>query len=325
MQVYVYHRYGPPEVLQREERETPVPENDQVLIRVHAAGVNAYDWRLVSATPFLVRTSGLGVFRPKTGLVGADIAGRIEAVGDKVTRFRVGDAVFGALTRTGNGGFANYALAGEPYLTHIPDGVSFEEAAAVPMAALTALQGLRDAGNLQAGQKVAINGSSGGVGTYAVQFAKVLGGHVTAVCSAKKADLARSLGADWIVDYTEEDFTAGSERYDLILGVNGYHHLRHYRRALTPNGTYVMAGGTTRQILQGAFRGSLMSRRSTQTLRTVEEEPNASDLEIVAGMMKAGKVRSVIDRTYPFDQVPAAVRYVSEGHAAGKVVVKVAG
>lgn len=322
MKAYVYERYGSPEVLKLQDVSKPVPGDGEVLVKIHATSVNAYDWHLMRADPFLVRIGGNGFFRPKVKMLAADIAGRVEAVGPGASDFEVGDAVFGSVSATGNGGFAEYVCAGADYVAPMPEGASFEEAAAVPMAGLTALQGLRDAGKLEPGQKVAINGASGGVGTFAVQIAKALGAEVTAVCSTKKMDLARSLGADHVVDYTQKDFTANGSRYDLILGVNGFQPLRSYRRALSETGIYMMAGGSNRQIFQGALLARLMSR-GRQRMGIVQEHPNRADLVTMKELMEAGKVRSVIDRTYSFEELPQAVRYLEEGHAAGKVVVTV--
>jgi NADPH:quinone reductase-like Zn-dependent oxidoreductase len=323
MKAFTFYKYGGPDVLGVEELPTPAPAAHEVLIRVRAAGVNAYDWRLMSANPFLVRISGMGLFRPKNPLLGADVAGIVESVGPGVTHFVPGDAVFGSVSPTGNGGFAEYVCANEAYLAPMPANASFEEAAAIPMAALTALQGLRDAGKLESGQHVAINGASGGVGSFAVQIAHALGAELTAVCSTAKADLVRSLGADHVVDYTTTDFTEGSPGYDLILAVNGFHPIKHYRRALAPTGTYVMAGGSTRQIMQALMHGSRLSEKGGRTLTRVDEHPNSEDLIVMEDLVEAGKVRSVIDRAYPFDSVPEAIGHVMAGHAAGKVVVSV--
>ena len=323
MKGFIYKKYGPPDVLKLTELDKPSPAEGQVLIKVKAAAVNAYDWRLVSATPFLVRIGGIGFFRPKhtKRQVGADVAGIIEEVGPGVESFAVGDKVFGALSPTGNGGFAEYARAATKYLAHMPKNASFEEAAGLPMAAMTALQGLRDEANVRTGEDVAISGASGGVGHYAVQIAKALGARVTAVCSGAKAQLAESLGADRVIDYKKEDFTANGHKYDVIVGVNGYHHLNDYRRALKANGRYVMAGGNTKQLLQGTMRAKGISKRSTQTLTLVREKPNAKDLEYLAELFEQGKLKTVIDRRFPLEETPQAVALVAEGHVAGKVVV----
>lgn len=323
MRAYVYERYGPPDVLELREVEKPRPTGEEVLVKIHAASVNAYDWHLMRADPFLVRIGGMGFFRPKNPRLGADIAGTVEAVGDGVTELAPGDEVFGSLSRTGNGGFAEFAVARAEYLAPLPEGLSFEEAAALPMAGNTALQGLRDVLKVGPGCHVAINGASGGVGTFAVQIAKALGAEVTAVCSTQKLEQARSLGSDHVIDYKERDFTAGTDRYDAIFGVNGYQSLRSYRRALKPNGTYAMAGGSTRQILQGAMRAPLMPKRNGKTMTSVSEKPNKRDLVALKELVESGAVRPVIDKVFPLERVPDAIRYLEEGHAAGKVVVTV--
>lgn len=323
MRIWKYHRYGSADVLRLEDEPTPQPSGTEVLVKVHAAGVNAYDWRLMRANPFLVRLA-MGFFRPKIGKLGADIAGVVEAVGPAVTKVSVGDAVYGDVAGKGNGGFAEYALSVEDRLAPIPEGLSFVEAAAMPMAGLTALQGVRDVGGIQAGQRVAINGASGGVGTFAVQIAKALGGEVTAVCSGGKAPLARSIGADHVIDYTSEDFTASGTRYDLIVAVNGFQPLRSYVRALESNGTFVMAGGKNRQIFQSLLLMPLMHRKDGPTLARVNEKPNREDYLALNELVAAGKLRPVIDTTYAFTDVPDAIRHVERGHAAGKVVVTVA-
>ncbi|MCX6142083.1 MAG: NAD(P)-dependent alcohol dehydrogenase, partial [Ignavibacteriales bacterium] len=243
MKAIVYTKYGSPDVLQLKDVEKPTPKDDEVLIKIDAASVNAYDWHFLTADIFLIRLMGGGLLKPKSTRLGADIAGRVEAVGKNVKEFQPDDEVFGMV----RGGFAEYTCALENALALKPSNLSFEEAAAVPMAAVTALQGLRDEGQIQAGQKVLINGASGGVGTFALQIAKSFGAEVTAVCSTKNVDQARSLGADHVLDYTKEDFTQSGQHYDLILAANGYHSLSAYKRALTPKGIYVMAGGSMAQ------------------------------------------------------------------------------
>lgn len=324
MKTYSYDRYGPVDVLELVEAATPVAGPGQVLVRVRAASVNAYDWRLITATPFLVRTGGLGFFRPKDGKVGADLAGVVESVGDGVTDFKEGDEVFGTVSSTGRGAFAEYALASPRFLAHKPGKVSFEEAAALPMAGTTALQALRNSGGLLSGERVAVNGASGGVGTYAVQIAKILGGRVTAVCSTGKVDLVGSLGADQVVDYTATDFTACAEAYDLVVGVNGFVPIRRYKGVLAPTGRYVMAGGNTKQIFQALLWAKLLSEKQGRRLLVCSAKTNRADMETLAAWMDEGRLRSVIDRSYAFDELPQAIRYVQDGHAAGKVVIRVA-
>ena len=274
MKAVVYTKYGSPDVLQIKDVEKPAPKDNEVLIKIHAASVNAYDWHFLTADIFLIRLMGGGLLKPKYTRLGADIAGRVEAVGKNVKQFQPGDEVYGMV----KGGFAEYACALEDALALKPSNLSFEEAAAVPMAAVTALQGLRDEGQIQAGQKVLINGASGGVGTFAVQIAKSFGAEVTAVCSTRNVDQARSLGADHVIDYTKEDFTKSGQQYDLILAANGYHPLSAYKRALTPKGIYVMAGGSKAQIFQAMLMGSWMSetRRQENGRRIGKTKPKRS-------------------------------------------------
>lgn len=248
MKAIVYEKYGSPDVLQMKDVATPVPNDDQVLIKIFAASVNAADWHLLTADIFLVRLMTGGLFKPKNKMLGGDIAGRIESIGKNVTQFKPGDEVFGDIL--GSGGFAEYACTRENSIAPKPANLSFEQAAAVPIAAMTALQGLRDEGKIQPGQKVLIQGASGGVGTFAVQIAKSFGAEVTAVTSPRNLEQARALGADHVIDYTQEDFTKSGQQYDLILAANGYHPLADYKRALTPQGIYVMAGGTAAQIFK---------------------------------------------------------------------------
>src|SRR3989440_8542698 len=242
MRAIVYHTYGSPDVLKLEEVQKPVPQDDEVLVKVHATSVNAGDWHLLRAKPFLMRLMGYGLLKPKHTILGSDIAGRVEAVGRNVTQFQSGDEVFGNTAKYGFGGFAEYVSVPEEALVLKPTTLSFEEAAAVPQAALTALQGLRDKGQIQKGQKVLIDGASGGVGTFAVQIAKAFGAEATAVCSTRNVDIARSIGADHVIDYTQEDFTQRGHRYDLIMGANAHHSIFDYRRALSRGGVYVVVG-----------------------------------------------------------------------------------
>ena len=320
MKAIVHTEYGSPDLLRFEDVEKPTPKDDEVLIKIHAASLNAYDWHLLTADIFPVRFA-TGLFKPKSTQIGADISGVIEAVGKNVKQFKAGDEVFGDLASSGGGGFAEYVTAPESYLALNPTNLSFEEAAAIPMAAITALQGLRDEGKIQSGQKVLINGASGGVGTFAVQIAKFYGTEVTAVCSTRNLELARSLGADHVIDYTQEDFTKSGLQYDLILAANGYHPLSAYKRALTPNGIYIMAGGTAKQIFSAMLLGSLMSIGGNKKMGGVSAKPNQSDLYFMKELIESGKVRSIIDKTYPFSDVAKALHYLGEGHAQGKVIV----
>jgi NADPH:quinone reductase-like Zn-dependent oxidoreductase len=321
MKAIVYTKYGPPDVLQLKEIERPAPKENEVLVKVHAASVNAYDWHLLTADIFLVRLMGGGLLKPKNTRLGADVAGRVEAVGRNVKQFRPGDEVFGDMAGHGNGSFAEYVSASESAFALKPANLSFDEAAAVPMAAVTALQGLRDEGQIQPGQKVLINGASGGVGTFAVQIAKSFGAEVTAVCSTRNLDQARSLGADHVIDYTKVDFTQSGRQYDLILAANGYHSLSAYKRALTSKGIYVMAGGSIAQIFEAMLLGSWMSQTGGKKMGGVSAKPNQEDLAFLKGLLEAGKVVPVIDRRYPLGEAAEALRYLGEGHARGKVVM----
>jgi len=271
--------------------------------------------------PFLLRLMGFGLLGPKNKVLGADIAGRVEAVGGSVRRLKPGDEVFGNLSACGWGGFAEYARAREDALVLKPASLSFEQAAAVPMAAVTALQGLRDQGRIQARQKVLINGASGGVGTFAVQIAKSFGAEVTAVCSTGKMDMVRSLGADHVIDYTQEDFTKNGRQYDLILAANGNRSISEYKRALSPAGTYVMIGGSDAQVFQGMLLGPMMSQTGGKRMLSTMSKPNQKDLAFIKELLESGKVKPVIDKTYALHEVPDALRYLERGHAIGKVVI----
>lgn len=319
MKAIILTQYGGPEHLQLAEVAIPQPKDDQVLVKVYAVSVNSADCRLLSG-PF-PRLLGFGLLRPNNKIMGADIAGIVEAVGKNVTKFKVGDELFGDIS-TAFGGFAEFACARESALVKKPVNLTFEQAAAVPMAAVTALQGLRK-GGIQSGQQVAIVGASGGVGTFAVQIAQALGAHVTAIASSTKIQLLRSLGVERVIDYTREDFTQTDHRYDLILAVNGYRPLAAYRRALKPQGTYVMAGGKGKQLTEAIVFGPLVSRRGGQTVTSFVASPSADDLAFVAGLLEAGRVVPVIERTYPLEETAEAVRYVGAGHAAGKVVISI--
>ncbi len=320
MKAMVYERYGPPEVLRLREVETPTPKDNEVLVKIHAASVNALDWHHLRGKPFLIRLMGAGLLKPKNKILGVDIAGQVETVGKDVTQFQPGDEVFGS---SSFGGFAEYACATENGLVLKPTGMTFEETAAVPAAAITALQGLRDRGQIQPGHKVLINGASGGVGTFAVQIARSFGAEVTAVCGTRNLETARSIGADHVIDYTQEDFTRSGQRYDLIFAVNGYNPITAYKRALNPGGTYVVAGGTGTQLAQAWFIGPLMFKFGSNKIKVYIAQPNRKDLVLIKELLEAGKVVPVIDRRYPLNEVPEAIRYLEEGHARGKVVINV--
>jgi len=303
-----------------EDVPTPVVGDRDVLVRVHAAACNAGDWHLLRGTPLPFRLIE-GLFKPKHSIIGTDIAGRVEAVGRAVTQFRVGDDVFGELARCGFGGYAEYVAAPETNLAPKPANVTVEEAAGLPTSGMTALQGLRK-GQIQAGQRVLINGASGGVGLLAVQIAKSFSTDVTAVCSARNVETMHAIGADHVVDYNREDFADGKNRYDLILAANGDRSIWDYKRALAPRGAYVMSGGSNRQLTQAMLLGPFLSWGG-QTFGNLLMTPNQRDLLFLKDLVEAGKVKPVIDRRFALADVPEAIRYVEAGHAGGKVVITV--
>jgi NADPH:quinone reductase-like Zn-dependent oxidoreductase len=319
MKAIVYHNYGSPDVLKCEEIEKPVPNDNEVLIKVRAAALNALDWRMMRGKPVFIRLMLGGLRKPKNTRPGVDVAGQVEAVGRNVTQFKPGDEVFGVC----KGACSEYVCTIEDKLALKPANISFEDAAAVPVAALTALQGLRDKGRIKPGQKVLVDGASGGVGTFAVQIAKSFGAEVTAACSTGKMDTARAIGADHCIDYTREDFTQSGQRYDLIIAANAHHSIFDYRRALGQNGIYVMAGGGWAQILQGMLLAPLLSLIGSKKMRFFMAKINQKDLVLLKDFLAAGKVVSVIDRLYPLSDVAEALRYLEEGHARGKVVITV--
>ena len=315
--------YGPPEVVKYGDLAKPAPADDEVLVRVRAASVNPLDWHYMEGIPYLVRIDG-GFGKPENPRLGVDFAGTVEAVGKDVRHFKPGDAVFGGKF----GAFAEYVTVREERaITPKPANVSFEQAASVPIAALTALQALRDKGHLQAGQKVLINGASGGVGTFAVQIAKAYGAEVTGVCSTKNVELVRSLGADHVVDYTREDFTKGAEHYDLIVDSVGTHSVSDYKRVMTPNGLYVMIGSATTGHwfgwLEIPLEAWILSPFMSQKFGMMLAELNKKDLTVLSDLMQSGKVTPVIDRTYKLGDAAEALRYLEKGHARGKVVLTV--
>lgn len=318
MKAIVYDRYGSPDVLRLAEIAEPEVGDDGVLVSVRAASVNSWDWDLVTGTPVAFRLWGL--FRPKHKVPGADIAGRVEAVGKNVTRFRPGDEVFGDLCQCGWGGFAEYARATEGALERKPAGMTFEQAAALPQAGAMALQGLRDEGAIRPAQKLLINGAGGGVGTFAIQIAKAFGAEVTGVDRAEKLETMTSVGADRVIDYTREDFTTKGETYDLILDAAAHRSMFDYARALSPGGTYVMLGGSVGRIAQLLVLGSWLSRGGQTRMRLMAAKANHG-LAVLGELFEAGKVRPVIDRCYPLAEVPDAFRYFGEGRVRGKVVI----
>jgi NADPH:quinone reductase-like Zn-dependent oxidoreductase len=323
MKAIVQDSYGSADALELRDIGQPEIAGDEVLVRVHAAGVDRGVWHLMTGLPYPIRMAGYGIRAPKTPVPGTDVAGVVAAVGREVTRFQAGDEVFG----TGQGTFAEYARAPESKLAPKPANLTFEQAAVVAVSGQTALQGLRDRGRVEPGQKVLITGASGGVGTFAVQLAKAFGAQVTGVCSTIKADLVRSIGADHVIDYTGEDFADGKQRYDLILDIGGNSSLSRLRRALAPTGTLVIAGGETGgRWLAGndrQLRALLLSRFVGQKLTTFISAQNHEDLIVLSKLIEAGKITPVIDRTYPLSEAPKAIRYLEQGHARGKIVITV--
>jgi NADPH:quinone reductase-like Zn-dependent oxidoreductase len=324
MKAIVQDTYGPADVLELRDIDKPGLKDDEVLVRVHAAGVDRGVWHLMTGLPYLVRVMGFGLRRPSVAVRGREVAGRVEAVGTAVTRFRAGDEVFGIC----EGSFAEYASAREEKLALKPKNVTFEQAAAAPISALAALQALRDKGNVQPGQKVLIIGAAGGVGAFAVQIAKAFGAHVTGVASTTKADTVRSIGGDEFIDYTREDFADGVRRYDLIVDTAGRRSLSHLRRALAPDGTLVIVGGEGGGRWLGGFdrqilRAPILSLFVSQTLRPLVSTENQEDLEVVRELIEAGKITPLVDRTYALSEVPRAIRDLEAGHARGKTVITV--
>jgi NADPH:quinone reductase-like Zn-dependent oxidoreductase len=327
MKAIVQDTYGAPEVLELRDIDRPVPADDEVLVRVHAAGLDRGVWHVMTGLPYLIRVvvPTLGLRRPKVPVRGMDVAGRVEAVGNDVTRFRPGDAVFGW---TGGGSYAEYASAPEDHFALKPANVTFEQAAAVPISGLAALQGLRDVGEVQPGQKVLIIGAAGGVGSFAVQLAKAFGAHVTGVASTAQVELVRSIGADDVVDYTRDDVTDGTRQWDLVLDTAGHRSLSRLRRALAPGGTLVIVGSEVRGRWMGGFdrnlRAVALSRLVGQRLRMLSSKPRQQDLQTLRELLEAGKLTPVVDRTYPLAEAPEAIRYLVEGHGGGgKIVITV--
>src|ERR671910_2991979 len=323
MKAIVQDEYGSPDVLEIRDIDIPEIEDDEVLVRVHAAGVGRDVWHVMAGLPYPIRLAGYGLRAPKNPVIGSDMAGVVEAIGNKVSTFQPGDEVFGI----GIGSYAEYARAPEDKLAPKPENLTFEQAAVVAIMGSTALQALRDQGKVRPGQEVLIIGVSGGVGTYAVQIAKAFGAHVTGVCSTKKVEMVRSIGADHVIDYTQEDFAEGDQRYDVILDIGGNSSLARLRSALTPEGTLVIVGGEGggRWLggLQRQLWATMLSPFVGQKLGTFVSTPNHEDLLVLGELIESGKVTPVIDRTYPLVEVPEAMRYLEEGHARGKVVISV--
>ena len=321
MKAIVYRKYGPPDVLELQEVDKPVVKDDEVLVRVCAASVNPLDWHYMRGKPYLVRAQA-GLLRPKRNTLGVDVAGMVEAVGKNVTQFQPGDEVFGG----SSGSFAEYVCAGESSFVLKPANLTFEQAAAVPIAAITALQALRDKGQIQPGHRVLINGASGGVGTFAVQIAKSFGAEVTGVCSTRNVDMVRSIGADQVIDYTRDDFTQSGQRYDLMLDTVGNRSLSECRRALVTRGFYVSVGapfGDWIGPLTHIFKILLVSLVVSQKMAPMLAKLGNKDLVFLKELIEAGKVTPIIDRRYKLSEAPEAIRYLEEGHAQGKIVITV--
>jgi NADPH:quinone reductase-like Zn-dependent oxidoreductase len=324
MKAIVNTRYGSPDVLEVKEVGKPEPKDDEVLVKVFAASINAADLHMLRADPFLIRFMVGGLLKPKFKILGADIAGRVEVVGKNVKQFKPGDEIFGDLSAGGWGSLAEYVCAREDALALKPSNITFEEAAAVPMAAVTALHGIRDKGHVTSRQKVLINGASGGVGTFAVQIAKSFGAEVTALCSTNNLEKMRSIGADHVIVYKKEDFTRNGLHYDLILAANGYHPIFNYRRSMSHAGTYVASGGAMAQIFQAMLLGPWISMTGSKKMVSLMSKPNQKDLVFIKELIEAGKIGPVIDRRYPLNKTAEAFRYFEQGHAQGKVVINVA-
>jgi NADPH:quinone reductase-like Zn-dependent oxidoreductase len=320
MKAVVYTEYGSPEVLQFEEVPKPTPTDDEVLVKIEAVSVNRSDWEGLIGKPLYARLGGLR--KPRRHILGSDIAGRIEAVGSSVTRFQPGDEVFGdILSRMG--GFAEYVCARENSLAPKPAGMTFEQVAAIPQAAVIALQGIRDKGQVKPGQEVLINGAGGGTGSFAIQLAKLYGAEVTGVDSGGKLDFMRSLGADHVIDYTREDFTRTGKQYDLILDVIAHRSIFAYRRALRPGGNYYFAGGSVALLFQTLLLGPLIRRATGKNIRVLVVRPNLKDMVYITELYEAGKIVPVIDTRYSLREVPEALRHLGEGHPKGKIIITV--
>jgi len=319
MKAAVYEKYGPPEILQLREVEKPAPKENEALIKVQAASITFGDLAGVTGEPFMIRFT-LGLREPKFPILGKDVAGQVEAVGVGVTEFKVGDEVFGDLSASGWGAYAEYVSAPVDALVRKPANIGFDAAAAVPESAVVALQALRDKGKIKSGEKVLVYGASGGIGTFAVQIAKSFGAEVTGVCSTRNVALVRSLGADHVIDYTQEDFVESGLKYDLILATAGYRSLFDYKRALAPEGRYVATGGEMAQVFQPMLLGPWLSGGGRK-MTNLAMQPNKDDLKFIKELIETGKVRPVIDRHFPLAKLPEALRYYGQGRSRGKVVV----
>ncbi len=319
MKAIVRTKYGSPDVLELKEIDKPIPKDDEVLVKVHAASVNDWDWGLLRGNTLIIRLL-FGLLKPKVKILGVDIAGQVEAVGRKVNKFQRGDEVFGDMSECDFGGFAEYVCARENALASKPASMTFNEAGAIPHAAMLAVQGIRDKGQIQPEQKLLINGAGGGVGTFAVQIAKLFGVEVTGVDSSGKLDMLRSIGFDHVIDYTKEDFTKSGQRYDLILDVKTNRSIFNYAHALNPNGVYVTVGGSMARIFQALLLGPLISMISKKHIRILALKPN-KDLAYISELFEAGKIKPVIDGPYKLSEVPEALRHFGKGHHTGKIII----
>jgi NADPH:quinone reductase-like Zn-dependent oxidoreductase len=325
MKAMIYEKYGnPTEVMHMVDLPKPEPKADEVLVKVMASSITFSDAAMAYGEPFLVRAATGGILKPSSPILGKDIAGVVEAVGDAATRFKVGDEVFADIYECGLKGYAEYVSVPEKWLVQKPANITFEEAAAAPESAVVALQGLRDSGNIQAGMDVLVVGASGGIGTYGVQIAKAFGVHVTGVCSTRNVELVRSTGTDEVIDYTKENFYDGEKKYDIILATAGFYKLADYQKALKPTGRLVVTGGKMRQIFAAMIFGSMRTRGTQQKMTSLSMHPNPDDLRQIKAWFDEGKIKSVIDRVYPLSELGNAMAYYATRHARGKVVIKVA-
>lgn len=325
MKAIIYTRYGAPDVLEYTDIEKPTPKDNDILIKVHSASVSPLDWRLVAATPFLARLEN-GLTKPKNPLLGADISGHVEAVGSNITQFKVGDAVFGEKFKTGLGGLAEYVCGTEDNFVLKPENITFAQAATVPVSGLSALQALRDKGNIQRGHEVLVNGASGGVGTFAVQLARAFGATVTGVCSTRNLDLMRSVGTTYVIDYTNTDFTDTGKQYDIIIDTVGNHSITALKRVLKPHGAAVIVGFSTFSgLLTHAITGAIQSSKTQKLGLLGTFKPNSADLLVLQGYLASGQLAPVIDRTYPLKETAEALRYLRTGRARGKIVIEISG
>ena len=320
MKAFIYKKYGYPDVLRLEEVEKPIPKANEIRIKIHAASINSWDWDLLRGEPFIVRLAGGGLTKPIKNIIGCDVAGVVDAIGKKVTKFKIGDAVFGDLSGDKWGGFAEYVCGSENSFISKPKSMTFEQAAAFPQAAVMALQGVRDYGTVQPGQRVLINGAGGGVGSFAIQLAKLYGATVTGVDHTAKLEMMINLGADHVIDYTQEDFTKGNIQYDLILDVVGHHSIFDYKRVLTPGGMYRMIGGNTGLIFQSIFIAPMISLTSNKKMGILAHDPNKG-LDTLIAYFDAEKIIPVIDRIFPFEETKEALDYFGSGSVKGKVVI----